>query len=160
MKFYPMNYEATFNDMKKFNYPNQKLGVIVHIENDEGKILLQQRGVKSYDENGLYEYIGGKVETADFNFKEAIIREIKEEVGGDIRLEFKDDSIGIFHCYKNNINWIFIIYFAKYINGAFKIMEPGKCLGYKFFTYDEAINSEFVTESCKYLINNIKNNYK
>lgn len=160
MKFYPINHEAIFGDIEKFNYPNRKIGVIAHIENDKGEILLQQRGIKSRDENGLYEYIGGKVDSDDFSFKKAIIREIKEEAGDDIKLEFNGNSIGIYHCYKNNINWMFIIYFVKYINGTIKIMEPDKCLGYKFFNYKEAINSNLVTESCKYLIKSIKNNYK
>ena len=160
MNFYPINHEAVLEDIEKFDYPNRKIGVIAHIENDKGEILLQQRGVKSRDENGIYEDIGGKVDTDDFSFKQAIIREIKEEAGDDVKLEFNGNSIGIYHCYKNNINWIFVIYFVKYINGTIKIMESDKCLGYKFFTYKEAINSDLVTESCKYLIKSIRNNYK
>ena len=156
MHFYSLDHEASFEDLKKFNYPNQKIGVIAHIENENGEILLQQRGVKSRDENGLYEDIGGKVEREDVNFISAIKREIKEEAGDEINLVFSD-SIGIYHCYKNDINWIFIIYFVKYIEGNFKIMEKDKCTDYHFFKYDEAINSELVTESCKYLIKSIKN---
>ena len=138
MHFYSLDHEASFEDLKKFNYPNQKIGVIAHIENKDGEILLQQRGVKSRDENGLYEDIGGKVESGDVNFLSAIESEIKEETGDEI-------------------NWIFVIYFVKYIDGNFKIMEKDKCTDYHFFKYDEAINSELVTESCKYLIKSIKN---
>ena len=159
MHFYSLDHEASFEDLKKFNYLNQKIGVIAHIENKDGEILLQQRGVKSRDENGLYEDIGGKVESGDVNFLSAIKREIKEETGDEINLAFSD-SIGIYHCYKNDINWIFIIYFVKYIEGNFKIMEKDKCTDYHFFKYDEAINSELVTESCKYLIKSIKCNYR
>ena len=159
MHFYSMDHEASFEDLKKFNYPNQKVGVIAHIENENGEILLQQRGVKSRDENGFYEDIGGKVEKEDTNFLQAIKREIKEEAGVEINLVFSD-SIGIYHCYKNDINWIFVIYFVKYIDGNFKIMEKDKCTDYHFFKYDEAINSELVTESCKYLIKSIKCNYR
>ena len=155
MNFYLLDHEATFEDIKKFNYPNQKIGIIAHIENNNGEILLQQRGAKSRDENGLYEDIGGKFDSDDISFKSAIIREVIEEAGDNIKLEYSD-SIGIYHCYKNNINWIFIIYFVKYIDGDIKIMEPDKCIGYKFFEYDDLINSEFVTESCKYLTKNIK----
>ena len=132
MIFYPIDHEATFEDIKKFDYPNQKMGVIAHIENNKGEILLQQRGVKSRDENGLYEDIGGKVDSGDVSFKSAIIREIKEEAGEDVHLEFSN-SIGIYHCFKNNIHWIFVIYFVKYISGNIKIMEPDKCMGYHFF---------------------------
>ena len=155
MKFYPIDHEATFEDIKKFEYPNQKIGVLAYIENEKGEILWQQRGIKSRDENGLYETIGGKVDPNDITFKDAITREIKEEVGDDITLEF-NDSIGIYHCFKNNINWIFVIYFVKYIDGEIKIMEPDKCTGYDFFTYDNAIASDLVTESCKILIKSIK----
>lgn len=101
-------------------------------------------------------YIGGKVDDNDKTFKDAIIREIKEEAGNDINLEF-NNSIGIFHCYKNNINWVFVIYFVKYISGSFRIMEPDKCMNYKFFSYSDVINSDLVTDSCKYLTKSIKN---
>ena len=160
MNFYPINYEAVFEDIERFNYPNKKVGVIAHIENDKGEILLQQRGIKSRDENGLFEDIGGQVDSDDLTFKDAIIREIKEEAGDDIKLDFNGNSIGIYHCFKNNVNWIFIIYFVKYISGDFKIMEPDKCIGYNFFTYEDVINSELVSESCKYLIKSIRNNFK
>lgn len=155
MIFYPIDHEATFEDIKKFDYPNQKMGVIAHIENNKGEILLQQRGVKSRDENGLYEDIGGKVDSGDVSFKSAIIREIKEEAGEDVHLEFSN-SIGIYHCFKNDIHWIFVIYFAKYISGNIKIMEPDKCMGYQFFSYNEVITSNLVTESCKFLSKSIK----
>lgn len=155
MKFYLLNHEATFEDIENFNYPNQKIGVIAHIENNKGEILLQQRGLKSRDENGLFEDIGGKVEAEDINFRNAIVREIKEEAGNEIKLEL-DNSIGIYHCEKNNVNWIFIVYFAQYITGDIKIVEPDKCKGYQFFTYEEAICSDLVTESCKYLVKSIK----
>lgn len=80
MKFYSIKHEAIFEDVEKFDYPNRKIGVIAYIENDKGEILLQQRGIKSRDEKGLYETIGGKVDSDDLTFKDAIIREIREEV--------------------------------------------------------------------------------
>ena len=154
MHFYLLDHEATFKDLETFNFPNQKIGVIAHIENLNGEILLQQRGEKSRDENGLFEDIGGKVDLEDTSFKSAIIREVKEEAGANINLKFSD-SIGIFHCFKNDINWIFVIYFAKYIDGNIEVMEPTKCKSYSFFKYEEAIKSEVVTDSCKYLIKTI-----
>lgn len=159
MTFYPIDHEAVLGDIEKFEYSNRKIGVIAHIENDKGEILLQQRGVKSRDENKLYEYIGGQVDPDDITFKDAIIREIKEEAGDDINFKL-NDSIGIFHLCKNNTNWIFIIYFAKYINGDIKIMEPDKCMNYRFFSYNDALASNEVTEACRYLIKSIKENYK
>lgn len=154
MHFYLLDHEATFNDLKKFNFPNQKIGVIVHIENSNGEILLQQRGEKSRDEKGLFEYIGGRVEPEDVSFKSAIIREIKEEAGDEINLELSD-SLGIHHCFKNDINWLFVIYYAKYLGGNIKVMERTKCKGYHFFKYEEVIKSNKVTDSCKYMVKTI-----
>ena len=151
MKFYNIDHSVNSEDIKKFNFENQKIGVIAHIEDERGKILLQQRGLKSRDENGLYEDVGGSVENSDVDFKSAIIREMQEEMGNDANIKLFD-STGIYHCCKNNTNWIFVIFKGKYIDGNINIMEPEKCMGYKFFTYDEAINSKLVSESCKFLI--------
>ena len=154
MKFYKMDHSINKEDIQKFNFENQRIGVIAHIEDENGRILLQQRGVKSRDENGLYEDVGGSVENSDVDFKSAIIREMQEEMGKDANIELLD-STGIYHCCKNNTNWIFVIFKGKYIDGDINIMEPEKCMGYKFFTYEEAVNSNLVSKSCRFLINAI-----
>lgn len=151
MKFYKIDHSINSEDIQKFNFENQRVGVIAHIEDENGRILLQQRGLKSRDENGLYEDVGGSVENSDVDFKSAIIREMKEEMGNDANVKLLN-SAGIYHCCKNNTNWIFVIFKGKYIDGDINIMEPEKCMGYKFFTYEEAINSNLVSESCRFLI--------
>lgn len=155
MKFYKLNHEVNNTDLQKFNFENQRIGVIIHIEDNNGKILLQQRGIKSRDENGLYEAVGGSVENSDADFKSAIIREMQEEMGNDAKIELLD-STNIYHVCKNNTNWVFVIFKGIYISGNINVMEPEKCMGYHFFTYEEAINSNLVTEACKYLIKCIK----
>lgn len=155
MKFYKLDHEATMEDIKQFNYPNQKLAVIAHIKDINGKILLQQRGPKSRDENGLFQDISGKIEEYDFSFKNAIKREIKEEIGNDANIEI-NSSLGIYHLFKNNINWLFIVFDCRYLGGKLKIMEKGKCLGYDFFYFEEIDNSPLVTKSSKFLNNELK----
>ena len=150
MEFYKLDHEATMEDIKQFNYPNQELAVIAHIKDINGKILLQQRGPKSRDENGLFQDISGKIEEYDASFKDALLRELKEEVGDDAKINI-NSTIGIYHLYKNNINWLFIVFDCLYLNGELKIMEEGKCLGYKLFDYNELINSDVVTKSSKFL---------
>lgn len=157
MEFYKMNHEVTEKDIKKFNMENQRIGVIVHIEDKDGNILLQQRGLKSRDENGLFEDVGGSLEEFDSNYRAAIIREMHEEMGKEAKIELSDTS-NIFHVSKNNTNWIFVIFKGRYLGGAIKIIEPEKCMGYKFFSYNEILNSSLVTESCKYLCKEIRNN--
>lgn len=151
MRFYKIDHSINSKDIEKFNFDNQRIGVIVHIEDENGKILLQQRGPKSRDENGMYEDVGGSIESTDVDFKSAIIREMQEEMGTDANIKLFD-ATHIYHCPKNNTNWIFVIFKGKYIDGNINVMEPEKCMGYKFFTYDEAVNSNFVSNDCKYLI--------
>ena len=153
-KFYKIEHEISSDDINKFNFENQRIGVIAHIQNADGKILLQQRGAKSRDENGLFEDVGGAVENSDVDFKSAIIREIEEEMGNEANLEFQD-CLGIWHAYKNNINWIFVVYDIKYIDGNIKIMEPEKCMGYKFFSQEELMSSDLVSESSRCLCKEI-----
>lgn len=155
MRFYKMDRQVNKNDIDKFNFENKRVGVIVHIEDKNGKILLQQRGPKCRDENGHYEDVGGGVESSDVNFKSAIIREMQEEMGDEVNIDLSN-PIGIYHCPKDNENWIFVIFKGRYINGNINIMEPEKCTGYRFFTYDDAINSELVSNDCKFLIKSVK----
>jgi len=157
MKYYKMDHIVTNEDINKFEFENQRVGVIVHIEDEKGNILLQQRGKKSRDENGLYEDVGGSVEKTDVDFKEAIKREMKEEMGEDAKVTLKDFT-DIYHLCKGNTNWIFVIFKGIYEGGEIKIMEPEKCEGYKFFKYDEAITSDMVTPACKYLIEAVVKN--
>lgn len=159
MEFYRVNHNITWDDLEIYNYPNRKVGVIIYIVDDEGRVLLQQRGIKSRDEKGLYECVGGKVEESDLDFKSAIIREMNEEMGNNIEIHF-DNSYGIWHVKKNDINWLFIVFLGKYISGKPEIMEPDKCQEYKFFEYDEAINSNMLSESCKFLVKTMKKEYR
>ena len=100
MEFYKLDREANITDIEAFNYPNQKIGVIAHIEDELGNILLQQREIKSRDENGLYEDVGGSLDNTDKDFKSAIIREMKEEMGNEANVEISD-LIGLYHVQKN-----------------------------------------------------------
>ena len=154
MDFFKLNHEATSEDINNYNYPNRIIGVIVHIKNDNGDILLQQRGSKSRDENGLFEDVGGKFDDTDKSYKSAVIRELQEEVGDEAVIDI-GDSVGIYHCFKNDINWVFIVYLGRYLSGEIKVMEPEKCLGYEFFKYEDAIKSDIVTDGAKFLMKSI-----
>lgn len=138
-------------DLEKYNYSNYKIGVIAHIIDKDGNILLQQRGVKSRDENGLYEDVGGKVDKDDTDYKSAIEREIKEEMGDDVNIKLSN-PVGVWYVPKKDTNWLFIVFKGTYLDGNIKIMEPDKCMGYKFFTYDEAVESNMLSESCNFLV--------
>lgn len=157
MEFYKSN-NVTFEDLRVYNYNNMKIGVIVHIVDSNGKILLQKRGPKCKDDSLLFEDIGGKLEENDIDFKSAIIREMKEEIGDDAIFDISN-PIGIYHSEKGDVNWLFVIFIAKYIKGNINIMEKEKCLGYKFFSYDDIINSNEVSSGSKFLTKSIRKEY-
>jgi 8-oxo-dGTP diphosphatase len=88
------------------------------ITNDEGKILITQRNLKKL-QGGLWEFPGGKIEK-DETREEAIIREIKEELTIDIKVdEYLDEKI--FNYPEKDINLIALK--CSKINGDIKLTE-------------------------------------
>lgn len=77
-----------------------------------------------------------------------------EEIGDKSQIEISR-SIGIVHIPKKDVYWVMVIYFGLYKGGDIKVMEPEKCLGYKWFSLEQALSSPKVTNSCKFLIQNI-----
>ena len=150
MKYY--NYDE---DIIKEYEGNSKKAVLIHIFDSKGRFLLQKRGKFASDEFGLYEEVGGKLEDTDIDYLHAIKREIKEEMG-NVNIE-NIHPVGIFYCPKN-VNWLFIVFVGKYVSGKIQIMEPEKCSGYKFFTYEEAMGSNELSESCIFLNKSLKDN--
>ena len=122
--------------------PEYRCAVISLMLTNDGKILLQRRGPKSRDEVGKLEDIGGAVEDTDKTFKEAMYREIIEEVGNKINYTI-DELVGASLITKydsrtnSDVNWFFLLYKCTYIDGELMINEPGKCLGYEFYEFDK-----------------------
>ena len=62
----------------------KKLHVVAAIIKKDDKILATQRGYGEF--KGLWEFPGGKIENGESK-KEALIREIKEELNADIKID-------------------------------------------------------------------------
>ena len=72
----------------RLRWPDEKryhLSVNVILENEEGHILLLKRSHDSLINPGRWDLPGGKVDACE-NFQDAIHREVKEEIGLDVRL--------------------------------------------------------------------------
>ncbi|MFA5994655.1 MAG: NUDIX domain-containing protein [Parcubacteria group bacterium] len=88
----------------------------------EGKILMLRRCNTGY-EDGNYSLVAGHVDEGE-SFKEAIVREAKEEAGIDI--ELKDvDVAHVMH--RVALGRISIFLTVKKWSGEIKNMEPEKC---------------------------------
>ena len=123
------------------------VGVGAFILNENNELLLLKRAVPA--EKGCWSIPGGRLEMFE-TLEHAVIREIKEETNLDIEVI---NLMGICdHIIKaEDAHWVATNYLCKIKSGKAKIMEPDKCQGYKFCKIDDALNSELVTESCKFL---------
>lgn len=88
------------------------------IKDENGKILIAQRNLKK-SQGGLWEFPGGKIEPNETR-ENAIIREIKEELDIDIKVE-KYLAEKVFNYPDKDINLIALE--CKKINGEIKLLE-------------------------------------
>lgn len=129
------------------NLPEFRTAVIALFIDNDNNIYLQRRGPKSRDEVGMLEDIGGAVEEDDLTFRDALIREIKEEAGDKLDYNIKDLVGGcLINKYDSRtdsyVNWLFLLYECAYVSGEFLCNEEGKALGYEKYKYDNLPKEE------------------
>lgn len=108
----------------------------------ENRWILHRRGPKCRDERYKLEGIGGRI-NKDEEFMPALLREISEEAGEQVKvkvvdiLEVRKDTV-----YDNRLNkkitWLIISYICAYLEGQFEICEPEKNLGYEKIEIEKA----------------------
>ncbi len=114
-----LNKNKIIGNKEKYNF--QYCPKIVVFSSDLKKVLLcKRKGENDYD--GIYSFIGGKMENSDDDIVSAIKREKNEEVG-------KDFKIQLYHEFSNNLTFhkkdgsymILPHYFAKHLEGEVKL---------------------------------------
>lgn len=107
--------------MKKYNF--QFCPKIVVFSNDLKSILLcKRKDEKDYD--GIFSFIGGKMETADESIVAGLIREKNEEVGKDFKVDlYTRYSANLFFIKKDGSKMILPHYFAIHKKGEVKLNE-------------------------------------
>jgi 8-oxo-dGTP diphosphatase len=125
------------------------------IVNDNNEVLLIKRtGKSSGGLPGLWSRPGGTVEFGE-SIKEAIIREVKEELNVDIELfgqiQFFDD---LRKKEQKTIHWVGAGCFAKIVGGELKNMEPEKHDDVKWFSIENIPNN--LTDFTKIAIDEFK----
>lgn len=119
------------------------------IKNESGKILIAQRNLKK-SQGGLWEFPGGKIEK-DETKEEAIIREIKEELTIDIKVD-KYLAEKVFNYPDKDINLIAME--CTRIGGNVELTEHED---YKWVTSDELTNFEFAPAD-EFIVERVKKN--
>lgn len=103
------------------------------IENDKGEILLTKR--KFEPRKGYWDLPGGFVELGE-TVEESTIREIKEELGLDIKdIKYFGSYISVYPYKGIDYQTLCHAYTAKYKGGKIKINDDVS--GYKFFPKEE-----------------------
>ena len=118
------------------NKPLIAVGVLVI---DKDKALIIKRGEEP--NKFLWSIPGGLVEIGE-ELEEAAIREVKEEMGIDIKIE---KMIGIFNCINRNKNeikyhYVIIDYIAREFTGSIKTNK--EILDFKWMKFNELHNYE------------------
>jgi mutator protein MutT len=111
-----------------FTVPHKQIGVAV-IRNQQGKILIDRR-LPQGDMAGLWEFPGGKIEPNE-TIKECIKREIREELGIEIRVGPR--LITIAHRYPNFEVTLFV-HDCQYLSGE---PQPIECEEIRWVTVTE-----------------------
>ena len=89
------------------------------VKNSEGKILVLRRHPKSKTNPHRWELPGGKIEKCEY-FDEALIREIKEETGLDVKVGDFCEAVQDDYVHKRTVQ---LIMYAKDITGEVKISD-------------------------------------
>lgn len=105
------------------NYNFQYCQKIVVFSNDLNCVLLcRRRGENDYD--GVYSFIGGKMETTDRSLIDGLLREKEEEVGKEFKIEiFPNFTMN--HLFEKKSGDIMILpyYYARHLKGNIKLSD-------------------------------------
>ncbi len=116
---------------------NFKIAVASLIFTPEDKIILLERGPHARDSVGKLEGVGGSIDD-DMNLHDALIREIKEEIG-EVKVKIEDMLTVLIRPSSNdpNLKWVVIAYLCRLVSGQPKNMEPHKCTAIYEISLDE-----------------------
>ena len=96
--------------------------MMVFDEKLENVLLAKRKGEQDYD--GVYSFIGGKMETTDGSFVKGLIREKTEEVGADVRLSvYTGYTINELFSKKDGNAMVLPHYLAIFKGGDIKLNE-------------------------------------
>lgn len=112
------------------------VGVGAMIFDDRGRLLMTKRGQGAKNERGYWEIPGGGVELNETRV-DALVREIKEEIGVDI--EIVEELLTFEHMIPaEGQHWVATTFVVRMMGDQTpKIMEPHKCDAIEWFMLDE-----------------------
>ncbi|MCI8621532.1 MAG: NUDIX hydrolase [Clostridia bacterium] len=124
-----------------------EVAVILCAFDKDNKIIFQRRGPGCRDERLKLETIGGRVKESDNDFRNALKREIIEEVGEEANIEIDEFIMATYgvtfdNRYNKQQAWVYLVYKGNLKTGQLEIKEPDKCLGYERYKIGEVDENE------------------
>lgn len=111
-----------------------KVAVVGFVFDSDGRLILNRRGPGARDEVGKLQALGGSINQTDKNFREALLRELKEEGGSEATLRI-DSFIGgqlnraLDKYTQEYLDWIILGYKVTLLSGELKNSEPDRSEG-------------------------------
>ena len=124
----------------------KKLNVVAAIIKKDNKILATQRGYGEFE--GLWEFPGGKIEEGETK-EEALVREIKEELNADIKVD--EFALDLEWQYPN-----FYLYMSCFMCSLESDIELLEHMGAKWLSLDDLDSVQWIEADIK-AVNYLKN---
>ena len=127
----------------------KKLNVVAAIIKKDNKILATQRGYGEFE--GLWEFPGGKIEEGETK-EEALVREIKEELNADIKVD--EFALDLEWQYPN-----FYLYMSCFMCSLESDIELLEHMGAKWLSLDDLDSVEWIKadiQAVDYIKENVK----
>jgi mutator protein MutT len=115
-----------------------RVAVFVIVRNKKGQVLLQQRATPYL--GGYWDFPSGHGEPGE-SFRDAAIRELKEEVG----LLGEPEALRLVHIdqYFVDVSYVNFVFLLDSWSGIPKICEPDKCAAVKWY------DTDMIPEECE-----------
>jgi 8-oxo-dGTP diphosphatase len=110
-----------------------RVGVGAIVLDEAGRIGLLQRGPLARNEQGMWACPGGAVERGE-RLTEAIVREVREEVGMEIAVLAQLAAFD--HLLPDGEQWVSVAFVVRLLSGTPTAKEPGKCIAWEWFALD------------------------
>lgn len=110
------------------------VGSLIFTPND--KVILIERGADANDAVGKLEGVGGGLGDNEIDLQQALLREIKEEIG-KVDVKIKNLLTVMILPGENYPWWVVPVYLSRLVSGTPQIMEPKKITKIHFLGLDE-----------------------
>ena len=111
------------------------VGCGAFILNEKGQVLMMKRNENCQNSAGYWSIPGGKVEFNE-RVEDAVVREIKEEIGVDIEV-IKLISVTNDILKEEDQHWLASQFLCRIVGGQLQNLEPHKCDAIEWFDLDK-----------------------